>query len=382
MSKQWPKVKLGEVLRRSDEIIELQPDAKYREITVKLWGKGVVLRGSVTGAGIAASRRMVARRNQFILSRIDARNGALGIIPNELDGAVVSNDFPLFNLVAERLIPAYLGWMCRTGNFVEECRRSSEGTTNRVRLKEDIFLARDIPLPPLVEQQRIVARIEELAAEIKEARTLRQQAMEEAEAFITSIHIDFASNRTRKLREVFELHEDAVLISPTGSYPQVGVRSFGGGLFPKAAITGTDTTYKRFNKLYEGALLLSQVKGWEGAVAVCPPELAGWFVSPEYRTFRCKPTDALPSYLATLVRTEWFWSKLTNATRGVGARRERTRPEQFLDLVIPMPKVEQQKYGEALFIKIDLLKRLQVETSAELDAMLPSILDRAFNGGL
>ena len=185
--KPCPIVRLGEVLRRSEETMELQPDIAYRQITVKLWGKGVVLRGILTGAEIAAPRQMVARRGQFILSRIDARNGALGIVPLELDEAIVTNDFPVFNVVENRLLPTYLGWMCRTASFVEECKRASEGTTNRVRLQEDEFLAREIPLPPLAEQRRVVARIEELSAQIHEARTLRHQAAEEAEALHLSV---------------------------------------------------------------------------------------------------------------------------------------------------------------------------------------------------
>ena len=123
--KPWPTVRLGEVLRRSDETIELQPHVAYRQITVKLWGKGVVLRGILTGAEIAASWQMVARRGQFILSRIDARNGALGIVPPELDEAIVTNDFPVFNIVENRLLPTYFGWMCRTASFVEECKRAT-----------------------------------------------------------------------------------------------------------------------------------------------------------------------------------------------------------------------------------------------------------------
>jgi type I restriction enzyme, S subunit len=103
-------------------------------------------------------------------------------------------------------------------------------------------------------------------------------------------------------------------------------------------------------------------------------------VSPEYRTFRCIPTESRARYLAPLVRTEWFWSKLAGATRGVGARRERTRPEQFLNIELPMPNVEQQTRGEALFAEVDVLKRLQSETATELDALLPAILDRAFKG--
>ena len=75
----------------------------------------------------------------------------------------------------------------------------------------------------------------------------------------------------------------------------------GGGLFAKAAIGGTETTYRSFHRLYEGAVVLSQVKGWEGAIARCPAELEDWFVSPEYRTFRCKPNQASSS--AEICRT-------------------------------------------------------------------------------
>jgi len=146
-----------------------------------------------------------------------------------------------------------------------------------------------------------LARIEELAAQIQEARTLRHQAAREAEAFVTSVHSKLAGRRNKMLGEILSLDENATPILPMGSYPQVGVKSFGGGLFAKGAVAGTETSYRRFNRLYEGALLLSQVKGWEGAVAVCPAQLAGWFVSPEYRTFRCIPTEARPGYLAALV---------------------------------------------------------------------------------
>jgi type I restriction enzyme S subunit len=180
----WPQVKLGEVLQRSEETIALEPDCTYREITVKLWGRGVVLRSIVTGADIASSRRFVARLGQLIVSRIDARNGAIGVVPPELDGAVVTNDFPLFVPNPVRVDLAFLGWLSRTRAFVDLCLRASEGTTNRVRLQEDRFLALEIPLPPLADQRRVVARIAELASQVQEARILRQQATDEAEALV------------------------------------------------------------------------------------------------------------------------------------------------------------------------------------------------------
>lgn len=123
---------------------------------------------------------------------------------------------------------------------------------------------------------------------------------------------------------------------------------------------------------------MSQVKGWEGAVAVCTDDLEGRYVSPEYRTFRCISDRLLPEYLAALVPTSWFWQQLKGLTRGVGARRERTRPEQFVQITIPLPDVNRQANMLAIFEQIRSLKQLETGTVAEFDALLPSILDRAF----
>ena len=90
-----------------------------------------------------------------------------------------------------------------------------------------------------------------------------------------SLHHRTSEGRVVRLGDVIELYEDAVTIRADGQYPQVGVRGFGGGLFAKAALAGTDTTYRAFNRLYADAIVMSQVKGWEGALAVCPPSLAG-----------------------------------------------------------------------------------------------------------
>jgi type I restriction enzyme S subunit len=110
--------------------------------------------------------------------------------------------------------------------------------------------------------------------------------------------------------------------------------------------------------------------------------MQGWFVSPEYRTFRCIAGKARPGYLAPLVRTEWFWTKLAGATRGVGARRERTRPEAFLKIEIPIPEYQIQEQGERLFFEIDRIAHLQAASEPALNAMMPAILDRAFKGEL
>ncbi len=379
----WPKVSLGELLRLERRRAEVRADGQYREIGIYCFGRGIFHKPPRSGLEVGDKALFLMKEADFILQVTFAWEGAVAIVSAAEEGMYGSIRYPTFRVDETRCVPGFLLNYFRTHEGLQQLIKICPGSAGRNRVlsikRIPVVL---VPLPTLAEQRRVMARIEELSAQIHEARTFRNQAAEEAEAFVTSVHASLSGKRTKVLGEILKLDEDSEPIEASGCYPQVGVKSFGGGLFPKGAIEGTGTTYRAFNRLYEGALLLSQVKGWEGAVSVCPAELAGWFVSPEYRTFRCIPSEARPKYLAPLVRTEWFWSKLANATRGVGARRERTRPEQFLNIELPMPDIEQQKRGEALFAEVDALKHLQAETAAELDAFLPAILDQAFKGEL
>lgn len=124
---------------------------------------------------------------------------------------------------------------------------------------------------------------------------------------------------------------------------------------------------------------MSQVKGWEGAVAVCDAAFDGMFASPEYRTFRCVPERLRPTYLSHLCSTRGFHEQLAQLTRGQGARRERLRPEMLLDLNVPLPKVEAQALLEASFQRVLLVRREHEKT--DLDSLLPSFLADAFGAG-
>lgn len=153
------QVCIGDFLSKSQNWVEPRPDQNYKQITVRLWGKGLILRAEVSGSQIAVSRQLQVKAGQFLLSRIDARHGAFGIVPTSLDGALVSNDFPCFDIDPEFALPDYFTWYARTESFIALCRQASEGSTNRVRLKENEFLRMTLPLPPLAEQQRIVAKL-------------------------------------------------------------------------------------------------------------------------------------------------------------------------------------------------------------------------------
>ena len=89
---------IGDFLKRIKRPISLTPDKEYKLVTIKMNHKGVVLRGLKKGADIK-SNMFEVKEGDFILSGIDARNGAFGIVPKELDGAIVTNDFWYFDMM-------------------------------------------------------------------------------------------------------------------------------------------------------------------------------------------------------------------------------------------------------------------------------------------
>lgn len=347
-------------------------------------GKAVALKDAAAPGALGEFiRQMVARGGQFILSRIDARNGALGLVPPELDEAIVTNDFPVFNVVENRLLPVYLGWLCRTASFVEECKRASEGTTNRVRLQEDKFLSREISQPPLAEQRRVVARIEELAAQINEARTLLQEIEYNLNAMLAAAHRQIAEDAPRKpLGEVAPLNRRPVMVELDKIFPAIAVRSFGRGTFHKPSLVGSEVTSEKPFLVKAGDILVSNIKAWEGALAVARAEDDGRVGS--HRCLTCVSIDGVATsrFVCFQLLTPEGLHEIGEASPGSADRNRTLSAKGFMRIPIPVPNYSEQLRFDKLCQEVEALKRLQAGTAAELDALLPAIFDKAFNGEL
>ncbi len=382
MSAAWPTVLLGDLLRRSERTVLLHPETTYKEVTVRMNGKGVVERRQVQGVEIASDRRYEASAGQFIISRIDARNGASGLIPEELNGAVVTNDFPLFDVTKDRLEPAFLNWMSKTASFVDLCKRASEGTTNRVRLSEDRFKALEIALPPPCEQRRIVARIEALAEKLGEASKLRRDVDTEIRSLPRAILSSDKSGRRIKVREFASLRAPDVSVVPTEQYHFAGVYCFGRGVFPSVRKMGSEFAYPRLTRLRARNFVYPKLMAWEGALGMVPANCNQLVVSTEFPVFEIDESIMLSEVVDTYFRSPEIWPSLSGQSGGTNVRRRRLNPQDFLKLEIPWPAESTQRAIRDSVNRIANITQLQNQTTATLDAMLPAILDKAFKGEL
>lgn len=167
MSK-WKKIKIGELLTRYKEPVDIQDGVVYNRVTIKTKHKGVKIRDQEIGAKIGTKKQWKVKEGQFILSRIDARFGALGMIPKEVDGSIVTNDFLAFD-VNENILKKYLFLqLLKSPIFLDACRKASRGVTQRKRVDEDFLLNYEITIPQIERQEKIVRMIQNSETKCKQ----------------------------------------------------------------------------------------------------------------------------------------------------------------------------------------------------------------------
>lgn len=378
--KAWPKIKLREVLTLDLHKEPIDASKRYEMVGVLSFGKGLFNREPIEAGNTSYKYFLRLKENHIVMSQLFGWEGALALSSAEFEGRYASPQFPTFVCDEDVVDRYFIGWVMRQPSFWSDLGSRAKGMGDRRRtLNPDALFESEMLLPPLTEQRAVVAHLDALAEKAQQVEAHIDAVDIESSALLLSLHHKLAGNRLVRLGDVIELFEQAEPVVPEGQYPQVGVRGFGGGLFAKAAITGAETSYRSFNRLYSDAIVLSQVKGWEGAIALCPPELDGMFVSPEYRTFRCKASKASSHYLGELVKTEWFWTRLQDATRGVGARRERTRPEQFLNIEIPLPLLADQLRIVKILAHQTPLRAKHTAIRNANAALVPATLERIFS---
>ena len=378
--KPWAKVALGDVLRRANEATLIDPTAEYHEVTIKLWGRGVVSRGKVRGCDVVSARRVV-RANQLILSKIDARNGAIGLVPPELDGAIVSNDFPSFEFRhPDRCSAAYMGWLVRSAPFVELCRAASEGTTNRVRISEDRFLDQLIPLPPLSEQRAVVARLEGLSEKSQQLEAHIDAADRDAEHLVRTFifHSPGDRSNSRTMSEIVRQRQPDVIVDGTAQYRFAGVYSFGRGVFASAVKIGSEFAYERLSRVMTGDFVYPKLMAWEGALGVVPPECDGMVVSPEFPVFSVNSEMVLPEVLDIYFRTPEIWPELSGLSGGTNVRRRRLQPSAFLSYKMQVPPMAMQMQIRELYGRMQILKSKHSAIRKTNATLISATLERIF----
>jgi type I restriction enzyme, S subunit len=157
------------------------PDQRYQEIGIYCSGRGIFHKTPRTGLEVGDKEQFLLKKGDFILRVTFAWEGAIAIVSSDEDGMYASTRHPTFRVDEARCEPEFLLQYFKTEDGLQQVVKICPGSAGRNHVLSIKRLSEvPVPLPPLAEQRRIVAQIKEAAAQINDARVLRQQSVEEA----------------------------------------------------------------------------------------------------------------------------------------------------------------------------------------------------------
>jgi type I restriction enzyme S subunit len=386
-------VALGKVLTHRKEFIEIDDLRTYKRCRVQLHAQGIVLRDAVQGVEIKTKKQQVCRTGELLVAEIDAKVGGFGIVPPDLEGAVVSSHYFLFQVNDANLDSRFLAYFIRTRDFLDQV--TAQGSTNYAAIRPKDVLEYMMPLPPPEEQRRIVAKIDTLAAKIEEAKTLRREAEMKAGAF-THSHLDqlYATEQSvhglRALGDVCASITDGAHLTP--SFVDQGVKFIfvgnvsSGFLHFKGCKHVTAEYYRSVapsRKPERGDILYSAVGATLGIPAMVDGDEDFCF---QRHVAILKPDRSKidSTYLWYMLRSGVLFQRAWSAITGTAQPTVPLKAIRTMSLPVP-PLSEQRRIVarlDRLHAKIEAIKAQQTAAARELSALLPAILDQAFTGAL
>jgi restriction endonuclease S subunit len=282
----FPLVKLQKVISQRKHFFTIDDETDYKRCKVQLYAKGVVLRDVVKGEYIKTKKQQACKTDDFLVAEIDAKVGGYGIVPSELENAVVSNHYYLYEIDKAQLLPEFLGLYAKTTEFAKQVKAS--GSTNYAAIRPAQVLAYEIPLPPLATQialiaaynaqmlqaEKFAAKADELEREgetylLKELGIEIQRAEKKSGLQITNFKkiekwgVSFLLGKTKVTRTKFEAKKISELckIGSGGTPSRTNSDYFGGDiLWVKSTEVVNDVIFDTEEKITSSGLRNSSAK--------------------------------------------------------------------------------------------------------------------------
>lgn len=233
----WEEKKIGEILSEVRRSIYLEDSEKYQLVTVKRRNEGVVSRGYLLGKDILVKNYSQLKTNDYLISKRQIIHGANGIVPSELDNAIVSNEY-LVVVSNNDVRTEFLTLVSRTPSMYRKFLLSSYGVDiEKMVFNVEDWKSREITLPSLPEQTHLGLFFRRLDSQIAESRAVLEKSRQLKKAMLAKM---FPANGEKipKIRfkgfegewEYRKLGE--VASSYSGGTPSVGNSKFYSGNIP------------------------------------------------------------------------------------------------------------------------------------------------------
>lgn len=183
----WTREPLARHLVENLRPVKLSNDAEYDLVTVKRSRGGVVRREHLKGRDISVKSQFLLHEGDFLISKRQIVHGACGLVPADLAGSIVSNEYAVLG-TKPTIDLNFLNHLAHSAYFQQTCFHSSIGVhVEKMIFKLDRWLAWDFDLPPLREQRRIAEILSTWDRAIEKAEALVANARSQKQALMQSL---------------------------------------------------------------------------------------------------------------------------------------------------------------------------------------------------
>lgn len=328
---------------------------------VRWHAQGIYLRDQVKASTVKAKTLTKIHSGDIVYNRMWATKASFGLAGDDVDGCLVTNDFPVFETDPDHALAAYVGLLFHDRGFQAQAAARATGTTDRRRLKEPDFLDIDVYLPPLPAQRRIVDLIDALdeaieGSEVATARSLYNEVLTRTMNGAKQAPLSSAMHQSR----------DSVSVNDRDSYRIIGVLRSGEGFIDRGLVQGESMAYSRLSSVKPDQLVYRKLTAWEGPISVAAESETGAFVSSEFPVFDIDSTVLLPGLLRHMCRWSGLWKRMEGRLVGSVLRRKRLNPDQLLEVNVAMPSLPEQQVALDL---LDATWEAQIESAGYVDSL-------------
>ena len=438
----WQRKKLGEILTQRKEQVLIQRDVEYSLVTIS--NKGTVrLREKKKGALISAKKGYIAKSGDFIYSRLSVHTGAFGIVPSELDQALITGEMPCFAIDKKQVHPNILIDLIGLPDFLWQLKQLAKGM-GRVRIKESMMMDLSVTLPSVTEQKKFAENLKikkylrnsmenEIIHQQILLKKLRQQILQEAidgrltvewrqqnpdvepasellariQAEKEQLIKDKKIKKQKPLPPIsdaekpFDLPDgwvwcrlgDTGLINPRNNAKDENIAGFSPmpyvnhkfGIHPRFLTRKWGEIKKGFTHFAENDIIIAKItpcfeNSKSGIIQNIPGSIGAG--TTELHVVRVNIDDILPEYVYILVKTDSFLINGKKLMKGaVGQKRV---PKEYIEkLITPIPPLPEQK---AIVTKVEKLLALCDQMETQITAsqthakqLMQSVLKEAFS---
>ncbi|CAA6819854.1 MAG: Type I restriction-modification system, specificity subunit S (EC [uncultured Thiotrichaceae bacterium] len=388
--------KLGDVLNLNLITESVDPSKVYEMVGVYSYGRGLFDKGRVGGSDTSYKKFYQLGEDHIVFSQLFGWEGAISLVGAVHVGKYVSSQFPTFTVNSDIVNKRYLAWWLQQQSFWDYLKKESKGMGSRRRtINPDVILSAPINLPSLSAQAAVAKKMDEIFPKIALTKEFSESNNNDSFSLLISMSHRNDLTEQEKINQGWKLTKlDDVLTQVSNPvdvefgqhYPHFGIYSFGKGLFAKEPLNGSEIKAKKLYRVKSGQFMYGRLNAYEGAFGVVTDELNGAHVSNEFPTFECDREHITPEFLMAYFSAPVVWENLKRNVTGIGGgagnRRIRLKESVLLSEVIWLPPLKWQEKIKQVSEKLTTIKQEREKNLAELEELLPSILDKAFKGEL